>query len=178
MAFRAVNRRGLPDHDPGLQRHHLLPRQILTKGAFSRMFGEIGGTRRRFSDFRENGLLLPCEEMAAARMGMPLHRGPHRHYSDLVFERVGQIEATWGRARMRDCEGAAVQAHMRLDLLQCALRRFLLDSSKRRLVLNRRDPLRRDIDFSDLDAVADAMWGATEADQPMPMRPSSSSLAD
>jgi hypothetical protein len=185
VSFRAVNRRGRADHDPGLQRHHLLPRQLLMKTAFSRMFTGIGGTRHRFHDFRENGLLLPSNEPAVIRMGMPLHRGPHRHYNDLVITRVGQIEVTWARGRLRNSEDAAVQAHMRLVLLQRALRRVLLDSRGRRFVLNGRDPLGVGVDYSDLDAAAEAIWGATgaamaapEPGQPMPMRPSSSSLAD
>lgn len=185
LSFRAVNRCDRPSHAPGLQRHHLLPRQLLVNGSLSRMFAAIGEKRHRFDDFRENGLLLPCDEPAAARLGLPLHRGPHRHYSSLVTERVGQIETTWSLMRLRDTEGAAVQAHMRLGLLQRALRRFLLDGRRRRLMLNRCDPLGAGIDFSDLDTAAEGLWRATgpilagsETVQPMPMRPSNSSLAD
>ena len=46
-----------------------------------------------FDDFRRNGLLLPANDAAAIRLGLPLHRGPHHSYNELVFERVGQIEA-------------------------------------------------------------------------------------
>ena len=49
---------------------------------------------------------------------------------------------------------------MRLLLLQSALRRRLQDD-RRRLVLNRRDPLGRGYDFSELDAMAEALWKAT-----------------
>ncbi|WP_333604845.1 AHH domain-containing protein [Novosphingobium sp.] len=161
MPFRAVNRRGKPGYDPGLQRHHLLPLQLLARSSLHRMFAAIGGEHHRFDDFRTNGLLLPCAEPAALRLMLPLHRGPHRHYSGLVMERVGQIEATWARTRCRNAETAALHARMRLNLLQRALRRFLLDCRSRRLLLNRRDPLRTSSDFSDLDAVADALWGAT-----------------
>lgn len=150
------------------------------------MFSTMDDKPHRFDDFRANGLLLPCNERAAVRMALPLHRGPHRHYSGLVIERVGQVEAAWSRLRLRNAESAVLQAQMRLDLLQRALRRFLLDSRRRRLVLNRHDPLRAGIDFSDLDAAADALWGATRgatwgatgrAVQSMPRRPRSSSLA-
>lgn len=50
---------------------------------------------------------------------------------------------------------------MRLALLQQALRRRLLDSRFARLILNRRDPLGRNIDFTDLDAMAERLWGET-----------------
>ncbi len=154
------------------------------------MFASIGGERYRFEDFRENGLLLPCDEPAALRMGLPLHRGPHRLYSQLVIERVGQIEAAWSAMRAADPSGAALQAHMRLDLLQRALRRYLLDGRRRRLRLNRCDPLGAGVDFTELDAMADALWGSTRVVttprvalvQPtaalMPVRARSSSFAD
>lgn len=129
------------------------------------MFSGTGEHKHRFDDFRENGLLLPCLEPVALRMGMPLHRGPHRLYSALVIERVGQIERGWSQTRLRDDESAAAHVHWRLGLLQGALRRFLLEGRRRRIVLNRKDPLRAAPDFSDLDAVAEALWGATEPDR-------------
>ncbi|MCJ2177584.1 AHH domain-containing protein [Novosphingobium sp. 2580] len=145
-----------------MQRHHLLPRQVLARPALARMFAAAGGKRYRFDDFRANGLLLPCDELAALRMGLPLHRGPHRCYSGMVMERVGQIEAGWSVMHCRSPEDAAVEVHMRLALLQHALRRFLLNG-RRRAVLNRRDPLGTGVDFTSLDAMAEALWGATDA---------------
>jgi len=135
------------------------------------MFESIGGSRYRFEDFRENGLLLPCDEPAALRMGLPLHRGPHRLYSELVIERVGQIEAAWSSMRGADPHAAAIQAHMRLELLQRALRRYLLDGRRRRLRLNRNDPVGAGVDFTELDAVADALWGATRSEAAFAVSP-------
>jgi len=184
LSFRSVNRSDAPGYDPGLQRHHLLPRQLLGRSAFARMLEGIGGDNQRFDDFRENGLLLPCEEAAAMRMGLPLHRGPHRLYSQLVIERVGQIESGWAALRGSDPQAALVEAQMRLDLLQRALRRFLLDGRKRRLRLNRHDPLGKGVDFTELDAMAETLWGATGAVadvmpvQSMPTRPRISAFAD
>jgi hypothetical protein len=149
------------------------------------MFAQIGGERYRFEDFRENGLLLPCDEPAALRMALPLHRGPHPLYTQLVIERVGQIEATWSATRGVDPSGAAMQAHMRLDLLQRALRRYLLDGRRRRLRLNRLDPLGAGVDFTELDAAVDGIWRSTLSVmaalppvQPMPMRAANSFFAD
>ncbi len=52
---------------------------------------------------------------------------------------------------------ALAEALMRLQLLQDALRRQLL-AERRRVVLNRRDPLGTGYDFSELDAMAEALW--------------------
>lgn len=66
------------------------------------MFDTIGREPVGFDDFRANGLLLPTTEAATLRTGMPLHRGPHRRYNELVIERVGRIEERWSQARLTD----------------------------------------------------------------------------
>lgn len=162
IAFREVNRRGAPDHDPGLQRHHLLPRQLLAQRCFGRLFGSIGAERLGFDDFRRNGLLLPASDAAVRRLALPLHRGPHRSYNGMVMERVGQIEQSWSASRTRASDRAALDALMRLDLLQRALRRKLLDPARGRGALHRRDPLGAGVDFTELDAMADQLWLALE----------------
>ena len=78
IAFRSVNSPGTAGYDAGLQRHHLLPRQLLSQRCFGAMFAGIGRAQVGFDDFRANGLLLPATETATIRTGMPLHRGPHR----------------------------------------------------------------------------------------------------
>lgn len=160
LPFRAVNRRGSPEHDPALQRHHLLPRQLLSEGCFEPLFATLGAERIGFDDFRRNGLLLPAREEAARRLALPLHRGPHRDYNRMVIDRVGRIERQWARQSTLDPGRAAETALMRLAVLQRALRRRLLDE-RQPLRLNRKDPLGRGMDFSDLDAMAEALWGAT-----------------
>ncbi|MCB2058453.1 MAG: AHH domain-containing protein, partial [Novosphingobium sp.] len=105
-------------------------------------------------------LLLPANDSAAVRIGLPLHRGPHRNYNELVIERVGQIEVNWSVVRLKAPEVALSEALERLRLLQRALRRRLLDQ-QRRMRLNRRDPLGTGFDFSELDAMADALWPVT-----------------
>jgi hypothetical protein len=157
LAFRAVNARGAAGYDPGLQRHHLLPCQLLSQRCFGTMFAAVGLVRVGFDDFRRNGLLLPASEEASLRTGMPLHRGPHRRYNEVVIARVGTIEARWATARRGDEAEALAEALMRLQLLQDALRRQLL-AERRRVVLNRRDPLGTGYDFSELDAMAEALW--------------------
>lgn len=160
LSFRAVNRREAPDYNPGLQRHHLLPRQLLGRNCFGPLFETIGRERVGFDDFRSNGLLLPASDAAALRLALPLHRGPHRDYKAMVIERVGQVEEGWAALRLRAPEVALEQALMRLGLLQRALRRRLLDPV-RHFALNRHDPLGKGADFAELDAMAEILWGAS-----------------
>ena len=160
IPFRSVNRRGTPGYDPGLQRHHLLPRQLLSRNCFGAMFDAIGRSSVGFDDFRANGLLLPSTEAATIRTGMPLHRGPHRQYNELVIERVGRIEESWSAEHGKDTEQALSEALERLTVLQHALRRRLL-SERNRIVLNKKDPLGIGFDFSELDAMAEDLWNAT-----------------
>ena len=162
LPFRSVNQRDAPGYDPGIQRHHLLPRQVLSARCFGHLFEQIGRGRIGFDDFRSNGLLLPASDASAVRIGLPLHRGPHRQYNAMVLERVGQVEASWSALRLRAPEIALDEALMRLRLLQAALRRRLLDPGAKRFSLNRFDPLGREADFAQTDAMADALWPATE----------------
>lgn len=157
ITFRSVNTPGAADYDPGLQRHHLLPRQLLSERCFGAMFAHVGRVRVGFDDFRRNGLLLPATEQATIRTGMPLHRGPHRRYNEVVIARVGRIEAGWSTARRHDEEAALLEALLRLELLQVALRRHLL-AERRRVLLNRNDPLGTGFDFTELDAMAESLW--------------------
>ena len=162
IPFRSVNRRDRPGYDSQMQRHHLPPRQLMTKASFRTLLESVDRRRVGFDDFRINGMLLPGREESALLTSLPLHRGPHRHYNDMVIERVGQIEQDWSVRRGSATTSAGVDALMRLTLLQAALRRRLLDTMGRRLLLNRRDPCGGAVDFSDLDAMADALWGATD----------------
>jgi hypothetical protein len=161
LSFRDVNRRDRPDYDPGLQKHHILPVQLRSRPPFDRMLSAIPDESGFFDDFRRNGLLLPCRETVVRRIALPLHRGPHPHYSDMVAERLGQIEGSWGRTRLRDPRAADMEAAMRLDLLRRALKRMILDVRRRRIRLNRRDPFAMADEFSDLDAMAEQLWTAT-----------------
>jgi hypothetical protein len=158
LSFRRVNCHGQPGHDPGLQRHHLLPRQVARFKSFAAMFSAIGHEQIGFDDFRRNGLLLPTSDQAAHRLGLPLHRGPHRAYNELVIERVGQIEGHWSRRSAAYPVSSHNEATMRLELLQKALRRGLLETRNRRFSLNRTEIHRRRPDFAELDAMAASLW--------------------
>ena len=144
-----------------MQRHHLLPCQLLSQRCFGPLFDSVGAERLGFDDFRRNGLLLPASETTAQLLRLPLHRGPHRVYNAMVLERVGQIEARWSRRRLAETEAALDEALFRLGLLQAALRRRLLAPTGRSLVLNRRDPALAADAFAELDDLAELLWSET-----------------
>jgi hypothetical protein len=124
------------------------------------MFESIGRVRVGFDDFRFNGLLLPANEQASLETGLPLHRGPHPIYTELVIERVGSIESRWELVQRKDAETARNEALDRMRLLQRALRIRLLNESKG-FVLNRNDPLGTGFNFDTLDAMAEEFWAST-----------------
>ncbi|WP_095011116.1 AHH domain-containing protein [Tsuneonella mangrovi] len=163
LPFRKVNRPDGPGYDPALQRHHLLPRQVLLRRCFGRMFEVLGHRATGFNDFRRNGLLLPSRREAAIRLGLPMHRGPHRAYNAMVLERVGQIEERWAAHETRDDVTAGEEALMRLALLQRALRRRLLDPPGEPIKLNSKDPVGTGFDFAELDAMAEGLWSGTQS---------------
>jgi len=162
ISFRSINRRGEPGFLENMQRHHLLPRQLLRADCFGGLFQALGHRRIGFDDFRANGLLLPAATSSALATGLPLHRGPHRVYNELVAQRVGQVEASWKRTHLRAPHMAREEALMRLRLLQSALRRRLMQRERRGLMLNRKDPFRTGVDFTELDAMAELLWSASE----------------
>jgi len=154
LSFAAVNRPDRPGYVAGLQRHHLIPRALVERRCFAALLGSLAGLAG-LHDFRRNGVLLPASEEGAMRMGLPLHRGPHRDYSAMVAERLGAIESRWSLRRDRREAARAIatlQARLRLELL----------SPARSVKLHNRDPLGSGADFSRLDALADALWGLTQ----------------
>jgi hypothetical protein len=160
LSFRSVNLPGMAGYAPGLQRHHILPCQLLSNRAVAGMLCSLGSARIGFHDFRRNGLLLPSTEAGAARIGLPMHRGPHRHYNEMVLERVGQISSVWDKARHTMADRADHDALARMDRLQRALRLRLLDPRRwHGNLLSRHDPA---LDFSHLDRMADMLWTETE----------------
>lgn len=161
-----------------MQRHHLLPCQLVTRDCFSRLFDSVGRTRVGFDDFRRNGLLLPAADDRARLLGLPLHRGPHGGYNAMVMERVGQIESRWSRERLRAQDAALDEALFRLGLLQGALRRRLFNPRGRPLALNRHDPALASAAFADLDAMADLLWvDSADVQEGVPIRASSAAFA-
>lgn len=162
IPFRSVNRRDQPGFREGYQRHHLLSLQLLNNSCFSGMFTKLGSVLFDFDDFRSNGILLPCTSAGSIQTGLPLHRGPHRQYSDVVYARVEPIATEWQRASFQSETVAAAVAARSLGLLQTALRQRLMRAPNGRpIFLNSKDPVGTGFDFRELDAMADLFWQAT-----------------
>ncbi|WP_310021302.1 AHH domain-containing protein [Croceicoccus sp. BE223] len=159
--FSAVNRTGSVNFRKGWQKHHLLPRQLMSRRCLASMITSIGSAGLSLDDFDSNGVLLPGSEVIAFDEGLPLHRGPHKIYNELVFERVGAVEMEWSRTRSRDELQARTAALSRLQLVQRGLARRIEREGRSRLTLSRRDPIGRGVDYSSLDAMAEQLWGAT-----------------
>ena len=159
LSFRAVNRRGKPGFDPGLQRHHILPRQILVRTCFQPLLRSLGRDRLNFDDFRHNGLLLPANDHAVVRIGLPLHRGPHRDYNDVLAARVERIRVHFALQAPADLGAARRTATMRLRLLQDVMRRALTDRHGGAFWLNRCDPMRLFADRPYLDDAIGRLFG-------------------
>ena len=75
------------------------------------MLEMVGTERIGFDDFRSNGLLLPANDTAAVRIGLPLHRGPHTN-------RLSHSGGNRQRCDLRDVSGAAVQFSMIIQVLK------------------------------------------------------------
>lgn len=140
------------------QSHHLIPVGVFSRVAFASDFGRLRGDGFDVSSFMQNGMFLPSTEAAAMRSRMPLHRGPHRRYNDLVAHRVAAILKDMNAGR--PCAGACRDAVQRLQILTAALRTALYRRAPF-MALNQRDPFATHVDFSDLDAVCDILWSAT-----------------
>jgi A nuclease family of the HNH/ENDO VII superfamily with conserved AHH len=84
--------------------------------------------------FLSNGVLLPATEEIAEQTGLALHRGPHRHYDQLVSEYLCQISK-----ELTDCGATSrLDAYKRIADVQGVLRRALGQDAS--LMLNRNDP--------------------------------------
>ncbi len=45
LPFRSINRPDRPGYEPGVQRHHILPRQLLSRACFAPMLAQLGTER-------------------------------------------------------------------------------------------------------------------------------------
>ena len=57
--FSAVNRTGSVNFRKGWQKHHLLPRQLMSRRCLASMITSIGSAGLSLDDFDSNGVLLP-----------------------------------------------------------------------------------------------------------------------
>lgn len=119
---------------PGFHSHHIIPRQVVERQAFARFFGNVRSLGFLPNDFSTNGIYLPCTEELAEVFALPLHRGSHRLYNELVSEHVARLATL------------PVQQSLRgLGELQTDLRQALRRSGKGKINLIR-NPMRSDLE--------------------------------
>lgn len=136
--FSRINRKALPGHRPGWQRHHLIPIELIYRNQFGALFARLQTLGFVVHDFCYNGMMLPANEPDAIRYSLPLHRGPHPHYTDLTAEAVEAVRAGLvGDPSIGDMHRALA----RIRRLQMTLQRSLTNGSRDpRFALSRRDP--------------------------------------
>lgn len=161
IPFSAVNRKGQAGYNPEMQKHHLLPCALERRHALSPILNRGKRHHVDLHDFRINGLLLPATERQARRSRLPLHRGPHPLYSEMVEARLECIQRDWDAKRHIQPVVASQEHLMRLDLLLRALRQKILTASTGRAMLNRNCPLGSQKDFGTLDDMAELLWQET-----------------
>lgn len=145
---------------PGeFQSHHLIPVGVFASKAFSPAFEAIRGDGFDGRYFTRNGVFLPATEAAALRSGLPLHRGQHRRYNELVAYRIAAIFRDSSPLACR--QSARSDAVERINLLAAALRK-VLSRSHPHMSLNQRDPFNNSVNFDHIDSACEAIWIATK----------------
>ncbi|MEE9433500.1 MAG: AHH domain-containing protein [Sphingorhabdus sp.] len=127
------------------QGHHLIPSEVICAPQFVRLFTGLSKVGFGADDFATNGIALPCTEEEAIRSRLPLHRGPHPRYTEIVRGRVASIDLQY-----RERGSNRIAALQRMRWLQRGLEKALAT----RVIgcLNKRDPFRIDTDFTTLDS--------------------------
>lgn len=143
LSFREVKKRV---RIPGFHCHHIIPLEIIDKAAFRPLFRTMRELGFDFDDFHQNGMYLPCTEANAAAFRLPLHRGPHPVYNQLVCERIAAF----------DRQGCSSQL-FEMQQLQCALKAAL---RKNELPLRKgsRNPFTSNADFECMEIAAYRLW--------------------
>jgi A nuclease family of the HNH/ENDO VII superfamily with conserved AHH len=75
----------------GFHCHHVIPLEIVERRGFAAFFGVIRAAGFNPHDFLSNGMHLPSDERQAAIFRLPLHRGAHPRYNEMVAERVAGL---------------------------------------------------------------------------------------
>lgn len=142
-SFREVKRRV---RIPGFHCHHIIPIEIIEKAAFSSFFRRINELGFDFDDFHRNGMYLPCTEENAVAFRLPLHRGPHPVYNELVGECIAALNGLGRDSQL-----------FRLHELQLALR-TALRKNEVPLHKGRRNPFTQNASFESMEIAAYRLW--------------------
>lgn len=130
----------------GFQRHHVIPVNIIGSSVFAGLFAVVAQVGFCPHSFVANGLLLPSTEAMAVQTGLPLHRGPHKHYDGLIAEGLDIIWLEMLRRQLTD----NVTVSRLLSEFVGHIRRTLQHDGT--LLLNRNDPRGNHRPLSKLDA--------------------------
>jgi hypothetical protein len=131
----------------GFQRHHVIPVNVMRRRSFAKLFDLIATAGFDPNCFLNNGFLLPATEEKSAETGLPLHRGPHRQYDDLISECLNMI---WLEVLTNRVPANPVAIMTRVSDLQGQIRRSLGPNAQIRL--NQHDPRHVERQSSLLDA--------------------------
>jgi hypothetical protein len=70
--------------------HHVIPIAVVEHRALARTFGRARSAGFEPQNFATNGMHLPSTEEQAVIFSLPLHRGPHRFYNEIVASQISQ----------------------------------------------------------------------------------------
>ena len=144
VSFREVKRRCRAD---GFQCHHLIPLAVVESQSLAMLFGRLRSTGFNPHDFNSNGMHLPSSEKQAAVFRLPMHRGPHKRYNNMVADRIA------GFSNLDDQSILQNVVKLQYDLRK-GLRRGPVN------LLCGRGGQGNTADFFDrLDSAADLLWG-------------------
>ena len=135
----------------GWHRYHLIPRDAMRYPDLARF---LIGLPLPLGDFDTNGMFLPALEKIARKERLPLHRGPHRHYNEIVLMALAAI------CTQTPIDGSAYAWKLPLvRRLQEQLRRLLRSSaSDIEIVLSGRDPFGPSANLVALDHRTDELF--------------------
>jgi A nuclease family of the HNH/ENDO VII superfamily with conserved AHH len=151
---RAMMRWSLIASRAGWHRHHIVPRQI-TRFADLRTFVQrLALTGFSLDDFAKNGLFLPSEEAVAVRHKLPLHRGAHRLYNEIVIDRLHHLDL---RAKRNKCPDADTLRAVRWLQRQLACSLSAAGRNDQLVVLSGRDPFGQTPLLDALDRMTDEL---------------------
>jgi hypothetical protein len=134
----------------GFHCHHIIPISVIENRSLARIFGRARSAGFEPQDFITNGMHLPATEELAVAFRLPLHRGPHRLYNEIVATQV----ADWSRLGPKELV-------KRISLLQTSLR---LGLRRNPVSINDAAAIGHALaeDFRQLDAAISLLYGSTE----------------
>jgi A nuclease family of the HNH/ENDO VII superfamily with conserved AHH len=133
------------------QRHHIIPVAVLNDPHFKCIFELLEYHGFDPCDFTSNGILLPCTEYAAIKYRLPLHRGPHRFYNELVSECVGIILSQYDIQNIK--QNQLFEIATKIEKLQHSLKAMLRQENSN-MQLCSMDPARQAAETTQLDYAA------------------------